>query len=40
MAKYGNNKPKRISYTLGTLFSSEKNGAEYQFVKSDSTIAK
>lgn len=34
MAKYGNNnKPKRISYTLGTLFSSEKNGAEYQFVK-------
>lgn len=29
----GNNKQKRISYTLGTIFSAAKNGEEYQMVK-------
>lgn len=30
---YGKNKQKRISYTLATIFSGEKNGAEYQLLK-------
>ena len=34
MAKnYGKPKQKRMSYTLATIFSGEKNGAEYQLVK-------